>query len=63
MITWHIVLARQLDAQKSTHFRFFKEAIKFRQAHRVFGRENFLTKVTLFPSPLYLICTMVMSQL
>ncbi|KAJ7965751.1 putative Isoamylase [Quillaja saponaria] len=34
---------RQLDARKSSHFRFFSEAIKFRRTHNVFGRENFLS--------------------
>ncbi|RXH92810.1 hypothetical protein DVH24_042584 [Malus domestica] len=33
-----------LEARKNNHFRFFKEAIKFRQAHRVFGRDTFLEK-------------------
>ncbi|WCJ24786.1 Glycogen debranching enzyme [Euphorbia peplus] len=31
-----------LNAQKSGHFRFFSEVIKFRKAHDVFRRENFL---------------------
>ncbi|KAM1292708.1 hypothetical protein PS1_020000 [Malus domestica] len=34
----------QLEARNNNHFRFFKEAIKFRRAHRVFGREAFLEK-------------------
>ncbi|KAG5251014.1 isoamylase [Salix suchowensis] len=33
-----------LDAEKSSHFRFFSEAIKFRQTHQVFTRDNFLSK-------------------
>ncbi|GAV83252.1 Alpha-amylase domain-containing protein/CBM_48 domain-containing protein [Cephalotus follicularis] len=34
---------QQLDAQKGSHFRFFSEVIRFRQAHQVFSRENFLS--------------------
>ncbi|KAF8411410.1 hypothetical protein HHK36_003959 [Tetracentron sinense] len=34
----------QLDARKTSHFRFFSEVIKFRQQHPLFGRENFLDK-------------------
>ncbi|KAG6626400.1 isoamylase 3, chloroplastic isoform X1 [Carya illinoinensis] len=34
----------QLDAQKSNHFRFFSEVIKFRRTHRLFQRESFLSK-------------------
>ncbi|CAB4297697.1 unnamed protein product [Prunus armeniaca] len=33
-----------LEARNSNHFRFFKEVIKFRQTHRVFGRDTFLEK-------------------
>ncbi|KAA8538124.1 hypothetical protein F0562_027732 [Nyssa sinensis] len=35
---------RQLNAMKSNLFRFFSEMIKFRRAHHVFGRENFIGK-------------------
>ncbi|KAJ6939511.1 isoamylase 3 [Populus alba x Populus x berolinensis] len=31
-----------LDAEKSSHFRFFSEVIKFRQTHEVFTHDNFL---------------------
>ncbi|KAJ4953333.1 hypothetical protein NE237_030165 [Protea cynaroides] len=34
----------QLDARRSSHFRFFSELIKYRRKHPVFGRENFLDK-------------------
>uniref|UniRef100_A0A5B7BHN1 isoamylase n=1 Tax=Davidia involucrata TaxID=16924 RepID=A0A5B7BHN1_DAVIN len=34
----------QLNAMRSDHFRFFSEMIKFRLAHHVFGRENFIGK-------------------
>lgn len=34
----------QLDSRKRDRFRFFKEVIKFRRMHHVFGRENFLDK-------------------
>ncbi|KDP41425.1 hypothetical protein JCGZ_15832 [Jatropha curcas] len=32
-----------LDAQRSGHFRFFSEVIKFRGTHQVFRHENFLS--------------------
>lgn len=41
-------LVRQLDARKSSHFRFFSDVIKFRQTHHLFHRENFLDKVISF---------------
>ncbi|GLT73053.1 hypothetical protein SLA2020_449390 [Shorea laevis] len=34
----------QLDAQRSNHFRFFSEVIKFRLTHHLFRQENFLNK-------------------
>lgn len=33
-----------LDAEKSSHFRFFSEVIKFRQTHGVFTHDNFLSE-------------------
>lgn len=35
---------KQLDARRSSHFRFFAEAIKFRQTHHLFRHEYFLNK-------------------
>lgn len=34
----------QLDARRKSHFRFFSEVIKFRQAHPQFCHEDFLSK-------------------
>ncbi|KAG5048719.1 hypothetical protein JHK85_009822 [Glycine max] len=43
MKNFHLALMiSQLDARKSDHFRFFSKVIKYRHAHEVFSRENFL---------------------
>ncbi|KAK3230950.1 hypothetical protein Dsin_002831 [Dipteronia sinensis] len=47
-----------LEKRKNSHFRFFAEAIKFRQSHRVFSREDFLSKVNL----LHLCVTLLMQN-
>ncbi|GMN35239.1 hypothetical protein TIFTF001_005188 [Ficus carica] len=42
---FHLALVvSQLEARRSNHFRFFKEAIKFRRTRRVFSRDTFLGK-------------------
>lgn len=45
MTNYFKYLGRQLDAQRSNHFRFFSEVIKFRLTHHLFRQENFLNKV------------------